>query len=171
MSGLGLALKPGLGLGFVGLWLHILEAKAKALGEGLAWPGFGLSQGFGDFFNRPVMSEHLWILSESAISTEVAYGQRSKFIDVRKLLIGVGWIAEGKFRDTLDARHEWLEAIRGYAKQREICLSPFQSWSTRSEPDCNLEPQMCFRHVLSLRALSSPVAALWALPPHLISLY
>ncbi|KAJ7104634.1 hypothetical protein C8R44DRAFT_746320 [Mycena epipterygia] len=41
-------------------------------------------------------SEHLWILSESAISTEVAHGQRSKFIDVRKLLIRVGWIAQGK---------------------------------------------------------------------------
>ncbi|KAJ7082149.1 hypothetical protein C8R44DRAFT_753861 [Mycena epipterygia] len=56
MSRLGLALKSGLELGFVGLWLHILEAKAKVLGEGLAWPGFGLSQGFADFFNRPVMT-------------------------------------------------------------------------------------------------------------------
>ncbi|KAJ7935773.1 hypothetical protein B0H13DRAFT_2261910 [Mycena leptocephala] len=49
MSGLGLALKPGLGLSFVGLWLHILEAKAKALEE-----GFGLSQGFGYISSRPV---------------------------------------------------------------------------------------------------------------------
>jgi hypothetical protein len=37
-------------LGFVGLWLNIPEAKAKALEEGLAWPGFGLSQGFEFFF-------------------------------------------------------------------------------------------------------------------------
>jgi hypothetical protein len=33
MFGLGLALKPGLWLGFVGLWLNIPEAKAKALDE------------------------------------------------------------------------------------------------------------------------------------------
>jgi hypothetical protein len=39
-------------LGFFGLWLNILEAKAKTLVAGLAWPGFGLSQGLGHFFQK-----------------------------------------------------------------------------------------------------------------------
>jgi hypothetical protein len=43
--------EAGLWLGFVGLWLNILEAKAKALEEGLAWPGFNF------FFNRPCITE------------------------------------------------------------------------------------------------------------------
>jgi hypothetical protein len=53
MFGLGLALKPGLWPGFVGLWLNILEAKAKAkaLEKGLAWPGFSLSEDFEYFFS------------------------------------------------------------------------------------------------------------------------
>ncbi|KAJ7189212.1 hypothetical protein C8R46DRAFT_1024382 [Mycena filopes] len=46
MFWLGLALKPWLWLGFVRLWLRILQAKAKATRAGLAWPGFGLSRGF-----------------------------------------------------------------------------------------------------------------------------
>jgi hypothetical protein len=52
MFGLGLALKPGLWLGFVELWPDILEIKAKTLGEGLAWLGFGLSQGIGYFLQK-----------------------------------------------------------------------------------------------------------------------
>jgi hypothetical protein len=46
MFRLGLALIPGLWLGFTWLWLQIYEAKAKAMREGLAWPGFGSSHGF-----------------------------------------------------------------------------------------------------------------------------
>jgi hypothetical protein len=38
----------GLGLSFVGLWLHILEAKAKALEEGLA--GLWLKPGLWIYF-------------------------------------------------------------------------------------------------------------------------
>ena len=43
MFWLGLAWKPRLWLGLGGLWLHIPQAKAKAVREGLAWLGFGLS--------------------------------------------------------------------------------------------------------------------------------
>ncbi|KAJ6623842.1 hypothetical protein B0H10DRAFT_2186906 [Mycena sp. CBHHK59/15] len=46
----GITSSPRLWLGFVWLWLHILEAKAKAVREGLAWLGFGSSQGLGDIF-------------------------------------------------------------------------------------------------------------------------
>ena len=40
-----LGFEAGLWLGFVGLWLNILEAKAKALEEGLARPGLGSGRG------------------------------------------------------------------------------------------------------------------------------
>ncbi|KAJ6464854.1 hypothetical protein C8R45DRAFT_939703 [Mycena sanguinolenta] len=39
ICGLGLACKPGLGLGLTGLWFHFPQAKAQASDRGLAWPG------------------------------------------------------------------------------------------------------------------------------------
>ncbi|KAJ7645203.1 hypothetical protein DFH06DRAFT_1425989 [Mycena polygramma] len=50
MFWLGLACKPWLWLGFIWLWLQILQAKAKAMDGGLAWLGFGLSHGFNQTF-------------------------------------------------------------------------------------------------------------------------
>jgi hypothetical protein len=39
MFELGLALKPGLGLGLSGLWLEVCQARAQARRQGLAWLG------------------------------------------------------------------------------------------------------------------------------------
>ncbi|KAJ7331030.1 hypothetical protein DFH08DRAFT_815110 [Mycena albidolilacea] len=53
MFGLGLALKPGLGLGFSGLWLEVCQARAQARRQGLAWLGLGLSPGLMAIFFGP----------------------------------------------------------------------------------------------------------------------
>jgi len=50
MFWLGLAWKPRLWLGLGGLWLPSPQAKAKAVGEGLAWLGFGSSRGLNHIF-------------------------------------------------------------------------------------------------------------------------
>ncbi|KAJ7629732.1 hypothetical protein DFH06DRAFT_1440118 [Mycena polygramma] len=57
MFWLGLACKPWLWLGFVRLWLEILQAKAKAMDGGLAWLGFGLSHGFNQKLSMPKKHE------------------------------------------------------------------------------------------------------------------